>query len=126
MIKLPIKAPRKVRLDICEALKDPARRLIDGKSTSHRWLIKWGIKHTGLFNDLIDGLQGSDNLFLKPQTGGGAQQNYQCILDYSDAGGDLPAVLVHVTLAPRGEPLRVRVRVHPSDTVKSLPPLRVT
>ena len=35
--------------------------------------------------------------------------------------GSFSALDIHITLAPRGEPPRVKIAVHPSDTVWTLP-----
>lgn len=122
MSSLPSKASTSVRQAIIDALKDRDRRFLDANGPTRSWLITWGIKADGLFQDLIDGLESSDRLFLKPKHPHHIQA-YQCILNYSECGEEYAAVVVHVTLAPKGEPPRVRVAVHPSDTVKTLPAL---
>jgi hypothetical protein len=122
MSPLPRKASDAVRKAILDALKDRNRRYIDAKGPSYSWLADWYLKTDGLFEDLIDGLESSDNLFAKPKDPA-FPQCYQCILKYPENGEKYPAIVVHVTLAPRGEPPRVRVAVHPSDTVRHLPPL---
>lgn len=122
MSSLPRKAPTSVRQAIIDALKDRDRRFLDHNGPTRSWLMAWGIKADGLFQDLIDGLEASDRLFLKPKTPHYIQA-YQCILNYSECGEEYAAVVVHVTLAPNGQPPRVRVAVHPSDTVKTLPVL---
>lgn len=74
----------------------------------------------GVFADLADGLEKDDRLFLKPRIHPGQAQRYQCVLAYPECG-PCPALDVHVTLSPRGEPPRVKVAVHPSDTIQTLP-----
>ncbi|GAA5483853.1 hypothetical protein [Haloferula sargassicola] len=123
MADRPRKASAEVRAMIREALADPRRRFLDDKTSSRNWLNHWNLKAEGLYQDLIDGLGHSENLFLKPKSKPAQIQAYQCVLDYPADGGDLPAVDIHVTLAPKGDPPRVRVAVHPSDTVQTLPRL---
>lgn len=124
MSQPPRKASKTVREAVIDALKDRQRRFIDERGSSRSWLDRWGIKADGLYADLIDGLECSDHLYLKPLDDPRAIQSYQCILTYPENGDDYPAIVVHVTLAPKGEPPRVRVAVHPSDTLKTLPPLQ--
>jgi hypothetical protein len=119
---LPSKASLSVRQAIIDALKDRDRRFLDHNGPTRTWLNVWGLKADGLFKDLINGLESSDRIFLKPKDPHHIQA-YQCIVNYSACGEDYAAVVVHVTLAPKGEPPRVRVAVHPSDTVKTLPVL---
>ena len=120
----PRKAPAKMRAMIREALADPNRRFLDTNGPSRSWLNHWNLKAEGLYQDLIDGLDHSENLFLKPKSKPAQIQAYQCVLDYPADGEGRPAVDIHVTLAPnREDPPRVRVAVHPSDTVQTLPPL---
>lgn len=123
MADRPRKASEESRAMIREALSDPARRFLDAKGSSRNWLNHWNLTAEGLFHDLIDGLAHSENLFLKPKEQTSQYQAYQCVLDYPADGAELPAVDVHVTLAPKGDPPTVRVAVHPSDTVRKLPPL---
>ncbi|MBU6326136.1 MAG: hypothetical protein KGQ89_00775 [Verrucomicrobia bacterium] len=124
MSSLPAKAPKVVRQAIVEALADPNRRFLDRASNSGNWLIKWGLTEKQIYQELITGLTHSDLLFTKQQQHG-KPMVYQCILDWPDDGDDFPAILIHVTLAPRGEPPRVRVALHPSDTIRHLPALPI-
>lgn len=122
MSPLPAKASKAVRDSIIEALASPGRRFLDRTGSSGNWLIKWGLTEETIYTELIAGLKISDRLFLKePQPG--KPQAYQCILDWPEDGDDYPAIVIHVTLAPRGEPATVRVALHPSDTVRTLPAL---
>lgn len=123
MSSLPPKASRSIRQAILDALRDRNRRFIDDRSSTIAWLTSWGIRTDGFFDDLIEALEGSDLLFFKPKTTPQSPQAYQCILNYAE-NGEYAAVVVHVTLAPKGQPPRVRVAVHPSDTAKTLPALR--
>ena len=119
----PRKAPAVVRERIADALRDPARRFLDENSSSRRFLDRWDLRANGLFADLADAL-GCDDLYLKPKSNDHQPQRYQCVLAYPAESG-LPAVDVHVTVSPKGEPVRVRIAVHPSDTVQSLPKIHL-
>lgn len=122
MSSLPTKASKAIREDIIEALGSPGRRFLDRSGSSGNWLIKWGLKEQTIYDELIAGLKISDLLFFK-KLQPGKPQAYQCILDWPEDGDAYPAIEIHVTLAPRGEPSRVRVALHPSDTVRTLPAL---
>lgn len=117
------KAPAAVRERIADALRDPARCFLDEHSHSRRFLDKWDLRADWLFADLADALE-CDDLYLKPKNDEHQPQRYQCVLAYPAESG-LPAVDVHVTLSPKGEPVRVKVAVHPSDTVQTLPRIHV-
>lgn len=123
MSAAPRKASEEVRKSILDALRDPKRRFFDMNSPSRSWLDKWGLKSEGFFLDLIESLDPSDNIFLKPKNNPADIQCYQCILDYPSVDEEYPAVDVHITIRPKGEPPTVRIAVHPSDTVRTLPPL---
>lgn len=124
MSSLPAKAPKVVRQAIVEALADPNRRFLDRAGSSGNWLIKWRLTEKHIYQELIAGLTHSDLLFIKEQQPG-KPMVYQCILDWPEDGDDLPAIVIHVTLAPLGEPTRVRVALHPSDTTRHLPALPI-
>ena len=118
------KAPSSIRSQIVEALRDPGRRVLDPKSPSRNYLDYWDLKAVGFYADLADGLEASENLFLKPKNHPNDTQRYQCVLAYPE--DDLyPALDIHVTLSPRGQPLRVMVAVHESDTVQTLPRITI-
>ncbi len=121
----PRKASADIRAAIQEALGDPARRALDFNSSSKsmRYLILWDLTEEGLYTDLAEGLE-QDRLFLKPKTSPKQNQRYQCVLSYPE-DNDLEAIEVHVTLSPNGEPLFVKVSVHPSDTAQKLPPISI-
>lgn len=122
MSPLPAKASKAIRERIIEALGISNRRFLDRAGSSGNWLVKWGLIERTIYQELIAGLKISDLLFVKePQPG--KPQVYQCILDWPEDGDEFPAIVIHVTLAPRGDPPRVRVALHPSDTVRSLPAL---
>ena len=119
MASIPPKANEAIRESIVEALQDPERRFLDLNTPSRRYLVHWGLRESGLYQDLAEGLR-DDLLFLKPKTFPNQFQRYQCVLLYPE-DGDFKAVDVHVTLAPRGDPPAVKIGVHPSDTLKTLP-----
>ena len=122
MSSLPAKASKAIRERIIEALGISNRGFLDRAGSSGNWLIKWGLTERTIYQELIAGLKISDLLFVKERQPG-KPQVYQCILDWQEDGDDFPAIVIHVTLAPRGDPPRVRVALHPSDTVRSLPAL---
>lgn len=78
---------------------------------SRNYLEKWGITADGLFADLAADLK-KFQLYIKPNT---TPQRYQYVLPYPEEE-DRPALLIHITLSPRGEPPRVKVSVHPHNT----------
>jgi len=87
--------------------------------------VRWELAAEGLFEDLADGLEAEPGrLFLKPRQRPGDPQRYQCVLTYPEECG-LPPLDIHVTLSPRGDPPRVMVAVHESDTVRTLPRIHV-
>ncbi len=114
------KAPVSIRRQIVEALRNPGRRFLDQKSSSRHYLDHWGLKAPGFYADLADGLEASENLFLKPKNHPNDMQRYQCVLAYSE-DDPYPALDIHVTLSPKGQPPRVMIAVHESDTVRTLP-----
>ncbi|MEX2579681.1 MAG: hypothetical protein WD342_11540 [Verrucomicrobiales bacterium] len=120
----PRKAPPTIRELLVDALKSPSRRVLDGNSQSRSFLDLWDLRAETLFADLADGLENHDLLYIKPKNSEHDPQRYQCVLAYPEEDG-LPALDIHVTLSPRGEPPRVKVAVHPSDTVRSLPKIHV-
>lgn len=61
------KATATIRRQIFEALRDPGRRFLDSKSSSRNYLDHWDLNATGFYADLADGLEASENLFLKPK-----------------------------------------------------------
>lgn len=123
MPSLPRKAPVTIRRQIADALRDPGRRFLDRKSSSRNFLDLWGLSAEGLFLDLADGLE-TDLLFLKPKNRPDQLQRYQCVLAYPEYDS-LPALEIHVTLSPKGEPPAVMVAVHASDTVLTLPQIHL-
>ena len=116
----PRKAPAVIRKQIADALRDPARRFLDGNSSSRNFLDLWDLPADGFFADLADGLEEEDLLFLKPKMKPNQPQRYQCVLAYPEYESHA-AIDIHVTLSPKGAPPRVKVAVHPSDTIRTLP-----
>ncbi len=119
----PRKAPSSVCQQIVDALRDPARRFLDQNTSSGNHLDWWGLKADGFFADLADHLT-SDRLFLKPKTFPSQPQRYQCVLTYPEEDG-CKELDIHVTLSPKGEPLVVKIAVHKSDTILTLPRIHV-
>jgi hypothetical protein len=124
MSQLPRKAPASIREAIADALRDPKRRFLDGNSSSRNHLSRWDLPADGFFADLADGLE-NDQLYLKPKTKASQPQKYQCVLSYPEEL-EYPELDIHVTLSPKGDPPRVKVAVHESDTLKTLPRIFVT
>jgi hypothetical protein len=118
------KAPASIRSQIVEALRDPSRRFLDPISSSRNYLDHWDLKAAGFYADLADGLEASENLFLKPKNHPNDTQRYQCVLAYPE-NDPYPALDIHVTLSPKGQPPRVMIAVHESDTVRTLPRIHV-
>ncbi len=115
MDSIPPLDPAAVRLSIIDALKDPQRRFLSRDDhTSRNYLDLWGIKAHTFFEDLANDLMLYE-LYLKPASSTGIPQKYQYILTYPEEHG-YPEVIVHVTLSPRGEPVRVKIAVHPHNT----------
>ena len=123
MSSLPRKAPATIRRQIVEALRDPGRRFLDQNSSSRNRLERWDLKAVGFFADLADGLA-SDLLFQKPKNHPNDPQRYQCVLAYPE-DDSYPALDIHVTLSPKGQPPRVMIAVHESDTVQTLPRIQI-
>lgn len=120
MSNQPQEAPVDIRKQIVDALRDPSRWFLDRKSSSRNFLDHWDLPAEGFAADLADGLERQGLLFLKPINQPGQSQRYQCVLSYPE--DELHVALdIHVTLSPRGEPPRVKIAVHPSDTVRTLP-----
>jgi hypothetical protein len=119
MASIPPKAPKAIRESIVEALQDPSRCFLDLNTPSRRYLTLWGLREAGLYQDLAEGLC-DDLLFIKPKTFPDQSQRYQCVLLYPE-DSEFKSVDVHVTLAPKGDPPRIKIAVHPSDTLKTLP-----
>lgn len=122
MSSIPAKASKAIRESVIIALATPGQRFLDRNGSSGNWLVHWGLTESAIYEELVGGLKISDRLFLKPRQPG-KPQAYQCILEWPEDGDDYPAIEVHVTLSPRGDPPRVRVALHPSDTVRTLPVL---
>lgn len=120
----PRKAPTEIRLLILDALQDPARRLLDPNTPSGRYLDLWNITAKGLFDALAADLQIYE-IFLKPKEPS-EPQRYQTRLIYEADPPDYPEeLIIHVTLSHRGDPPRVKVALHRSDTVQQLPKIKI-
>jgi hypothetical protein len=121
----PRKAPTEIRLIILDALQDPARRFLDHNTPSRRYLDLWQITEKGFFAALSEDLR-TFEIFLKPKDKSSDLQKYQTRLIYEADPPDYPDELaIHVTLSQKGDPPRVKVALHRSDTVLQLPKLRI-
>lgn len=119
MSEHPRASTKKIRLQIIEALRDAERRKLDYNSDSRNFLDSHDIKPDGLFSKIADYLE-TYELFLKPKNSPHQkQQRYQCRITYPEETG-YPELEIHVTLSAAGEPVRVKVAVHESDTVRLL------
>lgn len=121
----PRKAPSETRLIILDALMDPGRRYLDQNSPSRNWLDHWDLTEAGFFAELCDDLR-SHEIFLKPKNKPSDPQKYQTHLIYAAEPPDYPEELnIHITLSPKGDPPRVKVVIHPSDTARQLPKIKI-
>ena len=112
---MPPFASAEIRERIVDALLDPARRFIGHPDTTSRgYLNLWGLNVKGLCEDLAEHLEKYE-LYLKPANEPHKPPKYQFVIPYEE-DGDFPAVLVHVTLSPRGDPPRVKLAVHAHNT----------
>lgn len=119
----PRKAPSEIRHQILDALQDPGRRFLDLQTASRRLLDLWGITENGFFAALADDLRRYE-IFLKPKGKPSDPQRYQTRLIFEADPLDSPDdLVVHVTLSPKGDPIRVKVALHRSDTVQQIPKL---
>jgi hypothetical protein len=117
----PRKASAEIRLLILDAIKDTHRRFLDQNTPSRRFLDHWDITEEGFFSRLADDLADYE-IFLKPKDKPTDLQRYQTRLIYEAEPPDYPDALnIHITLSHKGEPPRVKVALHPSDTVQQLP-----
>ena len=117
----PRKASPETRLLILDALCDPARRFLDRDGSSRNWLDHWDLTEEGFFAKLCADLR-IHEIFLKPKNKPTDPQKYQTRLIYMPDPPDYPEELnIHITLSPKGDPPRVKVAIHPSDTARQLP-----
>ena len=108
-------APEALRLEIILALRDRSRRFIDRYDTTSRgYLDRLAITAEMLYEDLADQLERFE-LDLKPKSDPKLPQKYRFVIPYGEHE-DIPAIELHVTLSPRGKPLKVKLSVHPSNT----------
>jgi len=114
MSNQPAIAPKELRLAIIEALRDERRFFSRDDHTSRNYLQLWQIKQETIFKDLVESLENNELLILPPVRPND-RLKYQHLLSYPEYEG-LPEILIHVKLNPLGEPLNVRVSVHPHNT----------
>jgi hypothetical protein len=121
----PRKATSETRLLILDALSDPKRRFLEGNGPTRRWLDHWDLTEAGFFQELCQDLRFHE-IFLKPQNKPSDPQKYQTRLIYEADPPDYPQELnIHITLSPKGDPPRVKVAIHPSDTAQQLPKTKI-
>jgi len=121
----PRKASAEIRLLILDALKDPYRRFLDQNTPSRRYLNHWDITEEGFFSTLTDDIENYE-IFLKPKNKPSDIQKYQTRLIYEAEPPDYPETLnIYIALSHRGDPPRVKVALHPSDTVQQLPKTKI-
>ena len=115
MRKMPPFASAEIRERIIDALLDPSRRFISHSDTTSRgYLNLWGLTVKGLCENLVEHPE-KYQLYLKPRDQPQMAQKYQFVIVYED-DEEFPAVLVHVTLSPKGDPPRVKLAVHPHNS----------
>jgi hypothetical protein len=121
----PRKAPPETRLLILDALMDPKRRFLDNIGPTRRWLDHWNLSEAGFFHELCEDLR-IHEIFLKPKNKPSDPQKYHTRLIYEADPPDYPQELnIHITLSPKGDPPRVKVAIHPSDTARQLPKTKI-
>ena len=114
MSNQPAIAPKELRLAIIEALRDGRRFISRSDHTSRNYLILWQLKQEAIFEDLQESLEKNELLILPPQKPTDSPK-YQHLLSYPEYEG-LPAIIIHVKLNPQGNPIRIKVSVHPHNT----------
>jgi hypothetical protein len=116
MRKPPPFAPDSIQKKIVAALKDRDRWFIAAADTTTRsYLDLWTLSEELLVEELVTDLE-RYRLYQKPAQPGspGGPQKYQYVLPFPEEEG-LPALHIHVTLSPRGEPPTVKLSVHPHN-----------
>ena len=116
MRKHPPFAPEPIQKKIVAALKDRDRWFIAASDTTTRsYLDLWTLSGELLVEELVADLE-RFRLSLKPAQPGspGGTQKYQYVLPFPEEEG-LPALHIHVTLSPKGEPPVVKLSVHPHN-----------
>lgn len=115
MSEHPREAPDEIREQIMEALKDETRAYFHHSSST--FLDEWDIERNELRLQLADFLEGH-KLYLKPREPH-QKQKYQCRLIYEESEDDFE-IEIHATLSTSSDPIKVRIAVHESDTVRTL------
>lgn len=114
MSNQPEIAPKDLRLAIIEALRDERRFFSRSDHTSRNYLELWEINEETIYTDLAESLEQNELLVIPPAKPTD-RRKYQHLLCYPEEEG-LPEILIHVKLNPLGEPIRVKVSVHPHNT----------
>jgi hypothetical protein len=115
MHKPPSFAPDSIQKKVVAAQKDRDRWFIATEPSSRSYLDRWSISEELFVEELIADLE-CFRLYLKPAQPGspGGMQKYQYVLPFPEEEG-LPALHIHVTLSPKGEPTTVKLSVHPHN-----------
>lgn len=116
MRKSPPFAPEPIQQKIVAALKDRDRWFIaTTDSLTRSYLDLWSLSEECLVEELVADLE-RYRLYQKPAQPGspGGPQKYQYVLPFPEEEG-LPALHIHVTLSPRGEPPSVKLSAHPHN-----------
>ena len=124
-MSVPRQASTEIRLLILDALQDPVRRFLDRKTSSRNYLDLWDIPEKGFFAALSEDLR-IHEIFLKPKDQPSDPQKYQTRLIYEADPPNYPEeLIIHVTLSRMGDPPKVKVALHRSDTVQQLPKIKI-
>lgn len=115
MSQQPNLATEEIRLAIIEALRDPKRRFFSRSDhASRNYLDLWGLTEDNVYQAMIASLE-MHELQEKPKQDARDKLKYQHLLYYPEFE-DMPEILIYVKLNPLGEPVRVKLSVHPHNT----------
>ena len=114
MPKPPDLAPKELRLAIIEALRDGRRFFSRSDHASRNYLDLWGLTEENVYQAMIESLE-EHELQELPRQNVNDRLKYQHLLYYPEFKV-MPEILIHVKLNPQGEPVRVKVSVHPHNT----------
>ena len=111
----PNLASEETRTAIIEALRDPKRRFFSRSDhASRNYLDLWGLTEENVYQAMIESLE-EHELQKLPKQNANDRLKYQHLLYYPEFE-DMPEILIHVKLNPQGEPVRVKISVHPHNT----------
>ena len=115
MPQQPKLATEEIRLAIIEALRDPNRRFFSRSDhASRNYIDLWGLTEENVYEGMIASLE-EHELHELPMQNASDKLKYQHLLYYPEFEG-MPEILIHVKLNPQGEPVRVKLSVHPHNT----------